>query len=82
MSYFSNLAIDEQNKIEKYFCEKCEEELPGECFTMDKEGEVCDSCCQAWGDLQYENWREREMPEFTPEEIEEAEGNNHYGIRN
>jgi hypothetical protein len=46
--------------MEKYFCEKCEEELPGECFTMDKNGEVCDSCCKAYGDLQYEIWKDQE----------------------
>lgn len=47
--------------MENYFCEKCEQEKDETCFTMDENGEVCDSCCQAWGDLQYENWREREM---------------------
>lgn len=66
----------------KYFCEKCEEEVEETKFTMDKNGEVCDDCITFYGDLQYENWREREMPEFTPEEKEEAEGNNQYGIRN
>ena len=61
MSKMSELAIDEQNKIEKFFCEKCEEELPGECFTQDKNGEVCDSCCEAGSDLAYDAWREREI---------------------
>jgi len=43
------------------YCEHCEEMLSQDKFTMDENGEVCDSCCQAYGDLQYENWKEREM---------------------
>ena len=65
MSKMSELAIDEQNKIkettQKYFCEKCEEEVDETHFTMDKNGEVCDSCCQNASDLQYESWKERNM---------------------
>ena len=76
MSKMSELAIDEQNKIKEktmdtditsilddkdFFCEKCEEQLSADKFTMDENGEVCDSCCQNASDLQYESWREREM---------------------
>ena len=47
--------------MEKYFCEKCEEEVDENKFTMDKDGEVCDSCCEANADLAYDAWREREL---------------------
>ena len=83
MSHFSNLAIDEQNKIkennmsldtdikmrDKLFCEKCEEWYDEDKFTMDEDGEVCDSCCQDYGDRQYEAWKEREAER----KMEEAE---------
>ena len=42
--------------MEKYFCEKCEEEKDETCFTMDENGEICDSCCQDYGDRQYDAW--------------------------
>ena len=47
--------------MEKYYCEKCEQEVDETKFTMDKNGEVCDDCIESYGDLQYENWREREQ---------------------
>jgi len=55
---------NETKKVELYFCENCEEELPAECFTMDKEGERCDSCCQDNDDRGYDAWREREMEDI------------------
>ena len=46
--------------MEKYYCEKCEQEVDETKFTMDKNGEVCDSCCQDYGDRQYDMWKEQE----------------------
>ena len=46
--------------MEKYYCEKCEQEVDETKFTMDKNGEVCDYCIESYGDLQYENWKEQE----------------------
>jgi hypothetical protein len=55
--------------MEKYFCEKCEEEKDETCFTMDENGEICDSCCQDYGDRQYDAWKEQEAER----QMEEAE---------
>ena len=53
--------MDTKQKVELYYCEKCEQEVDETKFTMDKNGEVCDYCIESYGDLQYENWREREQ---------------------
>jgi hypothetical protein len=64
-----NNMTEETKKVELYFCENCEQELPAECFTMDKEGERCDSCCQDNDDRGYDAWKEQE----SERQMEEAE---------
>ena len=59
---------NETKKVELYFCEKCEEELPGEKFTIDKNGEYCDDCCEANADRQYDAWKEQEAERQMAEE--------------
>ena len=55
--------------MEKYFCNKCEQEVDETHFTMDENGEVCDSCAIDHADRMYDAWKEQEAERQMEEKI-------------